>query len=95
VFIWNKTRREYDRLEEKWIVIKNPRKDWVVYYDPLLAIVPISTWTAARKKLSAMRRKNPLTGRKMSRNENLGTPAGKSSPHKESPVERSQETDLD
>jgi hypothetical protein len=45
----------------------------VVYYNPLLAIVPISTWTAARKKLSAMRRKNPLTGRKMSRNENRAT----------------------
>jgi DNA invertase Pin-like site-specific DNA recombinase len=73
VFIWNKTRREYDQLEKKWAIIKNPRRDWVVHYDPSLAIVPVSTWSAARKKLSAMRRKNPLTGRKMSRNENSAT----------------------
>ncbi len=69
VFMWNKTRREYDHEEEKWIVVQNPRKDWDVYYDPDLEIVPIPLWKAARKRLAAMRRKSPLTGRKMSRNE--------------------------
>jgi len=73
VFIWNKARREYDPLEEKWVVIQNPRKDWVVYYEPSLAIVPISLWNAARRKLSAIRRKSKLTGRKMSRNEKSAT----------------------
>jgi hypothetical protein len=73
VFIWNKTRREYDRLEEKWVVIKNPRKDWVIYFDPSLAIVPVSLWSAARKKLCAMQRRSKLTGRKLSRNERSAT----------------------
>ncbi len=73
VFLWNRTRREYDHEHEKWIVVPNPRKDWDVYYDPALAIVPLALWKAARKKLMAMRRKSPLTGRTMSRNEKSAT----------------------
>ena len=69
VFVWDKTRREYDHEEEKWVVLPNPRKEWVVFCDPKLAIVPIELWKAARKKLAAIRRKWPLTGRKMSRNQ--------------------------
>ena len=73
VFIWNKTRREFDWETEKWVVVKNPRKDWVVYHDPALAIVPLALWKAARKKLAASRRKSPLTGRKPSRNQKSAT----------------------
>lgn len=73
VFIWNRTRREYDHEQEQWLVVRNPRKDWVVYHNPKLAIVPMELWKAARKKLAAMRRNSPLTGRKCSRNENSAT----------------------
>ena len=30
VFIWNKTRREYDSESEKWIIVTNPRPQWEV-----------------------------------------------------------------
>jgi DNA invertase Pin-like site-specific DNA recombinase len=73
VFIWNRTRREYDREQEKWILLRNQRKDWIKQYYPELAIVPISLWAAARKKLAAMRRKSPTTGRKISRNQKSAT----------------------
>ena len=69
VFIWNRTRREYDWELEKWVVVKNPRSEWKVHYDPQLAIVPMELWRAARRKLADARRKSPLTGRKPSRNE--------------------------
>ena len=69
VFIWNKTRREYDWEAEKWVRVKNPRSEWDVFYDPKLAIVPMEFWRAARRKLAAIRRKSPLTGRKPSRNQ--------------------------
>jgi len=69
VFIWNKTRRELDREQEKWLVVQNPHKEWKVLYRPDLAIVPLELWRAARRKLAAMRRASPLTGRKPSRNE--------------------------
>jgi hypothetical protein len=69
VFIWNRTRREYDWDAEKWVVVKNPRAAWEVYYDRHLAIVPMDKWRAARRKLAEMRRNSPLTGRKRSRNQ--------------------------
>ena len=69
VFIWNKTRREYDWEAEKWVRVKNPHSEWEVYYDRKLAIVPMELWRAARRKLAAIRRKSPLTGRKPSRNQ--------------------------
>lgn len=69
VFIWNKSRREYDPEKGTHVVIKNPRSDWVIYYDPTLAIVPMKWWIMARKKMAAARRKSPLTGRKPSRNQ--------------------------
>ena len=73
VFIWNRKRREYDWEAEKWIVVPNPRKDWVVYHNPNLALVPIAQWKKARQKLVAQRLKSPLTGRKMSRNQKSAT----------------------
>jgi DNA invertase Pin-like site-specific DNA recombinase len=73
VYIWNKTRRDYDYQENKWVKVKNPRKEWAVRFDPELAIVPLPLWVAARKKLSAIRRGSPLTGRKPSRNQKSAT----------------------
>lgn len=70
VFIWNRTRREFDFEDEKWVKVTNPRKDWEVQYFPDRAIVPIVLWAAARRKRAARRRKSPLTGRKPSRNQN-------------------------
>lgn len=69
VFIWNKTRREYDVEEEKWLVVRNPRSEWEVHYDPKLAMIHMDWWRAARRKLAAARRNSPLTGRKRSRNQ--------------------------
>lgn len=69
VFTWNRNRREYDREQEKWVLLRNPRSEWEVYHDPKLAIVPVPTWAAARKRLLAMRTNSPLTGRKPSRNQ--------------------------
>lgn len=69
VFIWNKTRREYDLDADKWLVLPNPHKEWVVRYDPTMALVPIPQWRAARRKLAAMRRASPRTGKQQSRNQ--------------------------
>ncbi len=69
VFIWNKTRREYDWEEEKWVKVQNPRSQWKVAFRRELAIVPLELWRAARRKLAAMRRASPRTGKKFSRNE--------------------------
>lgn len=73
VFIWNKTRREFDVEEEKWKVIRNPRAEWTVNYRRELSLIPLELWRDARRKLSEMRRKSPLTGRKPSRNQNSAT----------------------
>jgi hypothetical protein len=69
VFIWNKTRREYDYEAGKWVVVQNPRPDWVVHYDRDLAIIPMEWYRVARRRLADMRRRSPLTGRKRSRNQ--------------------------
>jgi DNA invertase Pin-like site-specific DNA recombinase len=73
VFIWNRRRREYNFEEEKWVIVKNPRKEWVIHYDPALALAPMDLWIAARKLLAEARRKCPLTGRKLSRNQKSAT----------------------
>jgi hypothetical protein len=69
VFIWNKARQEYDWEAEKWVSVKNPRSQWEVYYDPKLAIPSMDQWRAARRKLAAIKRASPLTGRRWSRNQ--------------------------
>lgn len=69
VFIWNRTRREFDCEQDKWLVLANPHQDWEVQYDPTMAIVPLELWRAARRKLAAMRRGSPRTGKKMTRNQ--------------------------
>lgn len=73
VFIWNRTRREFDYEQEKWTIVKNPRKDWIVHYAPKLALVPMEWWTGSRKQLAHARRTSPLTGRRQSRNEKSAT----------------------
>ncbi len=73
IFIWNQTTREYDWEEQKWVKVKNPRDQWEVYRDCELAIVPMDQWKAARRKLAAARRKSPLTGKKLSRNQRSAT----------------------
>lgn len=69
IFIWNRTRRELDCETNSWKVLKNPRQEWEVYKSSELAIVPQELWRAARRRLAASRRGNPLTGRKVSRNQ--------------------------
>ncbi len=69
VFIWNKTHREFDHEEEKWVTKRNPRSEWKVFYSRELAIVPHELWRAARRKLARERRPSVQTGRPKSRNE--------------------------
>jgi len=73
VFIWNRQHQEFDPEEEKWITVPHPHSEWEVHYAPDLAIVPMDWWRAARRKLAAIRRASPLTGRKPSRNEKSST----------------------
>ncbi|MDZ4689290.1 MAG: recombinase family protein, partial [Planctomycetaceae bacterium] len=69
VFRWHMTSREYDPEKERFIVVKNPRKDWVVRYDRELAIVPMDFWRAARRKLAELTRKYGPRNRHRSRNQ--------------------------
>jgi DNA invertase Pin-like site-specific DNA recombinase len=73
VFIWNRFRVEYDADEEKYIKIKKPRSEWVVTYQPELALVSMDVYRALRKKTAAIRRASPITGRKRTRNERFPT----------------------
>lgn len=73
VFIWNRTRREFDWEQEKWVIVKNPRSEWEVFYDPELALIPMEWWRATQRRCSELRRKSPLTGRKRSRNQRFAT----------------------
>lgn len=73
VFIWNRTHQDYDFEAEKIVTVKNPRSEWEVDFQPSLAIVPLDLWRAARRKLAAMRRASPLTGKQQSRNQNTPT----------------------
>ncbi|MDX1967390.1 MAG: recombinase family protein, partial [Planctomycetaceae bacterium] len=68
VFLWNRTRREYDAELERWVVLRNPSSQWARHFDPELAIVPLKLWRAARRKLAHARQASPLTGRPLSRN---------------------------
>lgn len=58
VNIWNRTRREYDEEKEQWVVVKNPRSEWVVTFDRNLALISLDWWRAAQRKLAESRRKN-------------------------------------
>lgn len=69
VFIWNKTRREYDADQEKTVEVQNPHSEWEVYYDPESAIAPMDLYRAARRKLAALHRASPRTGKSPSRNQ--------------------------
>jgi hypothetical protein len=73
VFIWNRTRREFDYEQEKWVVVSNPRSEWEINIDRHLAIVQLKKWKAARRRLGEMRRESPLTGKKPSRNQMSAT----------------------
>lgn len=73
VFIWNRTRREFDYEQKKWVVVRNPQSEWEVHIDRKLAIVSSKVWKAARRRLRQMRRNSPLTGKKRSRNQNSAT----------------------
>lgn len=55
VFIWNKTRGEYDLETRKRRAVRNPRRDWIIHYDPQLLAVPKEWWKAARRRLASRR----------------------------------------
>lgn len=73
VFIWNKTRREYDFEAEKWVKVKNPREEWSVFYDRTMTKELMDHWRQARRMVSAVRRKDPRTGRPLSKNQKSAT----------------------
>lgn len=66
VFIWNMRSKVYDYELEKEVIVRNPRSEWVVYYNPELAIIPMRYYRAARRRRSESRRKSVS---KKSRNE--------------------------
>jgi hypothetical protein len=69
VFVWNKFHTDFDPEEEKYTRIKNPRKEWEVWFDRSLAVIPMDWYRGTRRRLDEMRRASPLTGRKRSRNQ--------------------------
>ncbi len=69
VFLWNRTRREYDAELDRWVVLRNPSSQWAWHFDRALSIVPLELWRAARRKLAHARKASPLSGRPQSRNE--------------------------
>jgi DNA invertase Pin-like site-specific DNA recombinase len=73
VFIFNRKRHELDYESGKRITVDNPRSEWDVVYKPDLAIVTIEVWRAIRRRLAAMRKNCPLTGRPKSRNQKSAT----------------------
>jgi len=73
VFIWNRTRREYDLETEKWVKTINPRNEWNVHVDKKLAIIPLDWWRTARRKIAARRFKHPRTGQTQSKNQASAT----------------------
>lgn len=73
VFIWNRTRREFDFDKEKYVKVQNPRSEWIVTYDPTMAIIkPLAKWCAARKRLAQTKRK-PSSRQPVSRNQQRAT----------------------
>lgn len=73
VFIWNKTRREYDHETEKWVKAKNPKSEWSIFYDRTMTKELMGLWCQARRMIAAARRKDPRTGRPLSRNQKSAT----------------------
>ncbi|ODA36489.1 recombinase family protein [Planctopirus hydrillae] len=72
VFIWNRTRREFDFDKEKYVTVQNPRKEWIVTHEPSQAIIPLAKWRAARKLLAQTKRK-PGLRQPVSRNQQRAT----------------------
>jgi hypothetical protein len=73
VFIWNKTRMEFDWEEQEWVKLQNPRSEWVIRIDRSQAIILPTLWKLAQRRLAATRRANPLTGKPWSRNQRSAT----------------------
>lgn len=57
VFIWNRTRRVFDPETEMYSIVKNPKSEWVVHFDPEAAIISLETWRATQRRRSKSRRK--------------------------------------
>ncbi|MDB5344993.1 MAG: hypothetical protein JWP89_3370 [Schlesneria sp.] len=72
VFIWNRTRREYDYEKEKFVKVRNARSEWIVNYAPEKAIIPMEKWRAARRLLAQSKRK-PGSPKPVSRNQARST----------------------
>ncbi|NLF10038.1 MAG: hypothetical protein GX594_18975 [Pirellulaceae bacterium] len=73
LFVWNRRRREFDYEQDKYVVVDNPRSEWVRYRDPDLVLVSAKLWRAAYKKLRRAGRTDLRTGRKLSRNQRSAT----------------------
>jgi DNA invertase Pin-like site-specific DNA recombinase len=69
IFIWNRTRREYDVEQDKIVIVENPRSEWERYIDPKLRLVPVEWWMDARRRLRKVWDKSGRTGPKPSRNQ--------------------------
>lgn len=72
VFIWNRTRRQFNSNDKTWRKVQNPRSEWSVVYEPTMAIIPLKKWCAARKLLAQTKRK-PSSQQPISRNQQRAT----------------------
>ena len=72
MFLWNRTRREYDYESEKWVKIANPPSEWVKHIDRSLRIISPRQWKEARRRLG-VGKKGKQPQRKLSRNQKSAT----------------------
>jgi DNA invertase Pin-like site-specific DNA recombinase len=72
VFVWNRTRKEFDLDEEDYVVVQRPRSEWVYYYDQSLALISIDEWFRIRERLAQIKRR-PIGERPVSQNEKYPT----------------------
>jgi DNA-binding CsgD family transcriptional regulator/DNA invertase Pin-like site-specific DNA recombinase len=64
---------EKGELRERQIKIENPRSEWVVAYDPSLAVISLDLWRKIRRKLAARHPRKRCSFRRASRNQNCAT----------------------
>ena len=69
IFIWNRTRREFDIEQNKIVVLENPRSEWERFINPKLRLVPVEWWIDARRRLRKEWDKSGQTGPRPSRNQ--------------------------
>lgn len=69
IFLWNQFRTEYDWENQVAYRVRNEPSKWEVYIDKSLALVSLSEWKQARRRLAELRKAHPRTGKPLTRNQ--------------------------